>query len=113
MSMKHPVWYLESDSHGPYICEEGCGRIATIECESFAANGGREDWYRARLMRASPVLHEALEGLRDAVCARAWDLYPHIKTALIQADKALRSMIAKPASADDCGRIPKGQREYP
>lgn len=52
-------WYVESDGAGPYICSQGVGRIATIDCESFSANGGREDWRIARLMRAAPRLRDA------------------------------------------------------
>jgi hypothetical protein len=67
-------WYVESDSYGPYICERGTGRIATIECQSFASNGGREDWYRARLIRSAPQLRDALRNLLDAIRNSGWDM---------------------------------------
>lgn len=73
MPKRQPDWYVESDGHGPYICEQRHGRIATIELESFRANGGSEDWKRATLMAAAPkllqaclrVLHEVADDLAD------------------------------------------------
>jgi len=41
-------YYVEQDGNGPYICETGHGRVATIELRSFKTNGGSEDWKLAR-----------------------------------------------------------------
>lgn len=42
--------YVESDGNGPYICANGHGRIATIECQAFCRNGGPQDWANAHLI---------------------------------------------------------------
>lgn len=54
-------WYTESDTCGPYICENGNGRVATIECQGFSRNGGPVDWDRARLIAAVPDLLRACD----------------------------------------------------
>jgi hypothetical protein len=58
----------------------------------MATNGGREDWYRARLMAAAPRLRDALQGLRDTLHRHDWDLHPDVKAALQEATRALDSI---------------------
>lgn len=64
---KSPSWYVEQDGAGPYVCESGTGRIASLELTSLKTNGGPDDWQRARLMAAAPSLQTALLAI-----VRAW-----------------------------------------
>lgn len=54
-------WYVESDGHGPYVCENGMGRVCSIEQAGFGRNGGKVDWDRAHLIAASPALLDSLD----------------------------------------------------
>jgi len=68
MSQHTPTpFYIESDGRGPYICAHGHGRVATIECQSFKANGGPEDWANAHFIADACNSFDELYGVLNAV----------------------------------------------
>jgi len=65
MSYEEAKWLVESDGYGPYIVQNGGGRVASVECESFARNGGPNDWRIAHLLSASPDLRKSVGQLLE------------------------------------------------
>jgi hypothetical protein len=74
---------VESDGRGPYIVAKNQGRVATIGCQSFKANGGREDWTTARFIaRACSAHDELVEALKALV--KATEDYQHNRCGSVE-----------------------------
>lgn len=94
MSYEEANWLVESDGYGPYVVQNGGGRVATVECESFSRNGGPNDWKIAHLLSSAPNLRKAvgqlLELLNEVKRLNDIELIDSNMQMLKDAEKAIR-----------------------